>query len=319
MVLASGALDSLPQDGHFVPMIRPICGGTHCDVCPALGAVTVLEPGFGGYDCDCTVLNSGIVPAFSCKPIAKTNRAVQKHGRGADGNRSETKFAMNKGQSAAVSERVADILAGRILSGALAPGIRIKQDELAAELNTSRIPVRDALRILESRGLVTMRANTGARVIALAKADIAAAFDIREKLEPMLLADSVSNFTSADFEALAELLAKGPEVDNPAGMLEHGRAFHLLTYRRHSSSLLAGIVERTWDAVQAYVLTTWRSMNLADAEGAREEHLREHRILYDAIMRGEIETAQAALVLHIRRIRAGVLSLFDEREMARAD
>ena len=46
----------------------------------------------------------------------------------------------------------------------LRPGERIKQDELANELDISRIPVRDALRILETRGLVSLKANTGARV-----------------------------------------------------------------------------------------------------------------------------------------------------------
>ena len=64
------------------------------------------------------------------------------------------------------SQRVADILAERILDGTLVLGTRIKQDELAEELNTSRIPVRDALRMLETRGLATLRANAGARVVA---------------------------------------------------------------------------------------------------------------------------------------------------------
>ena len=82
------------------------------------------------------------------------------------------------------SQRVADTLAERILSGDLAPGARIKQDELADELQTSRIPVRDALRILEARGLVTMRANAGARVTSLTRRDLEISYEIRERLEP---------------------------------------------------------------------------------------------------------------------------------------
>ena len=64
--------------------------------------------------------------------------------------------------SPVASQRVADVVAERILAGQLKPGDRIKQDELASELNLSRIPVRDALRILETRGLVSLRANAGA-------------------------------------------------------------------------------------------------------------------------------------------------------------
>jgi DNA-binding GntR family transcriptional regulator len=70
------------------------------------------------------------------------------------------------------SQRVVDVLAERILTGQLRPGDRIKQDELAAELNMSRIPVRDALRTLETRGLVTLRANAGARVTSLTLRDM---------------------------------------------------------------------------------------------------------------------------------------------------
>ncbi|MBT0667157.1 GntR family transcriptional regulator [Novosphingobium profundi] len=214
---------------------------------------------------------------------------------------------MSKGHSEAVSERVADVLAGRILSGALPPGMRIKQDELAAELNISRIPVRDALRILEARGLVSMRANTGARVISLDEADLAAAFDICERLEPLLLASSLARFTQEDVFALKALLDAPCEDIGAEAMVQRARAFHWLAYSRHSSALLAGMVERIWDALQSYVLAAWARMSEADALGAREEHVNEHRVLYEAIARGELETAQAVLILHIRRIRMFVL------------
>ncbi len=214
---------------------------------------------------------------------------------------------MSKGQSEAVSERVAETLARRILLGELAPGTRIKQDELAAELKTSRIPVRDALRILESRGLVTMRANTGARVASLARADLIAAFDIRERLEPLLLARSLANFTPEDVRDLQALCSDGHDEDGPIDFLEHARSFHDLTYRRHDSAFLAAMVDRVWDAVQSYVLLAWGAMDREDARAAAIDHLREHRVLLDAIVRGEVETAQAALVMHIRRIRATVL------------
>lgn len=225
---------------------------------------------------------------------------------------------MTKIPSEAVSERVASILAQRILSGELAPGLRIKQDELAAELNTSRIPVRDALRILESRGLVTMRANTGARVVAPARADIAAAFDIRERLEPLLLADSMANFAPQDVEALRALVRAGAAANTPEAMMEHGREFHWMTYSRHSSTLLASMVERVWDVGQAFILGTWKAMDATAAEHARHDHLGEHHVLCEAIARRELETAQAALVLHVRRIRAVVLAQVEAMHMAEA-
>ena len=57
--------------------------------------------------------------------------------------------------SAVASQGIADHLRDRILSGQLKPGTRVLQDELAEEFEASRLPVREALRILSSSGLAT--------------------------------------------------------------------------------------------------------------------------------------------------------------------
>ncbi|MFD1960839.1 GntR family transcriptional regulator [Novosphingobium panipatense] len=132
------------------------------------------------------------------------------------------------------SQRVADILAERILSGDLAPGARIKQDELAEELATSRIPVRDALRILEARGLVTMRANAGARVTSLTRRDLEVSYEIRERIEPLLLADSVPHLTDADVADLRDVMERNARTTDVDEAIALGREFHWITYRRHS-------------------------------------------------------------------------------------
>ncbi|MCJ2181383.1 GntR family transcriptional regulator [Novosphingobium sp. 1949] len=212
-----------------------------------------------------------------------------------------------KGPCEAVSERVASLLARRILNAELPAGARIKQDELAEELSISRIPVRDALRILEARGLVTMRANAGARVVVLNENDVRSSFDIRERIEPLLLADSLSRFTAQDIAELRALLDEREASPDLAGIMEQGRAFHWMTYRRHASPLLASILERVWDVMHSYVLVAHRAMEAEQRAVALRSHGFEHEVLYQAIARGEVETAQAALVLHIRRVRAAVI------------
>jgi len=209
---------------------------------------------------------------------------------------------MNKPQPNVASQRVADVLAGRILSGELAPGARIKQDELAEELDTSRIPVRDALRILEARGLVTMRANAGARVTSLTLEDLEMSYEIRERLEPLLLADSIPHLTDEDFAEMRAVLDRLEQVTDIDESVMLGRQFHWITYRGHRSVLLAQMVERVWDTTQSY-RRAYIGMTLAD--GARTVET-EHRLMLDAIERREVETAQAALVLHLRRARLGL-------------
>lgn len=206
-------------------------------------------------------------------------------------------------QASVASQRVADVLAERILTGSLAPGSRIKQDKLAEELNTSRIPVRDALRMLEARGLVTMRANAGARVASLTLRDLEISYEIRERIEPLLLAESIPNLTTGD---IAELRAVLDELDGENDLdraVALGRKFHQISYRRHNAPLLAQMVERLWDTTQSY-----RRAYLAMAKGGGlTTHDTEHWLLFDAIEQGEIETAQAALVMHIRRTRTRLL------------
>ena len=204
--------------------------------------------------------------------------------------------------SSAASQRIADILAGRILTGDLAPGARIKQDELAEELETSRIPVRDALRMLEARGLVVMRPNAGARVASLSLRDLEISYEIRERIEPLLLADSMPRLTGEDFADLKAVMKRNEHVTDLDEAIALGREFHWITYRRHETPLLAQIVERLWDTTQSYRRAY---LSLAFASGSRTHDV-EHQLLYDAVVRGEVETAQAALVLHIRRTRIGL-------------
>lgn len=197
------------------------------------------------------------------------------------------------------SQRVADILAERILSGQLPPGTRIKQDELADELNTSRIPVRDALRILETRGLVTLRANAGARVASMTLRDLEINYEIRERIEPMLLADSIPNLSDTDIAAMHLLTEQIEATRDVEIFLALDRQFHWTSYRGHRAPQLAQIVERLWDTTQGFRRTyTERAL----AAGARIVGA-EHRLLMHAVERREAETATAVLAMHIRRTR----------------
>jgi len=210
-----------------------------------------------------------------------------------------------KGKTTVAGERVADVLAERILSGELRPGERIKQDELASELDISRIPVRDALRILETRGLVSLKANAGARVTSLTVKDMDMSYRIREMLEPMLLEDSIPQLTDADIDEMADLKKQLEDLDDLDEYLTLSRAFHWAAFRGHESPLLAQIVERLWDTTQSYRLAYAR-LSLRDAE--RWSVMRAERdLLFGAIRRREADMAPKILAIHIQRTRMALL------------
>lgn len=210
------------------------------------------------------------------------------------------------------SQRVADVLADRILSGRLKPGERIKQDVLATELNMSRIPVRDALRILETRGLVTLHANASARVMSLSVRDMAISYEIRELLEPMLLAESLPHLTDED---LAELRRSKDELDAVADLDNYmplSRQFHWTAFRGHRAPLLAQIVERLWDTTQSY-RRAYAHLSLRDEERMRTMRA-ERDLLFGSISRRELDIAPRILALHIRRTHVALIDYFHLHE-----
>jgi DNA-binding GntR family transcriptional regulator len=209
------------------------------------------------------------------------------------------------GKTEVASQRVADVIAERILSGQLVPGERIKLDELANELETSRIPVRDALRILETRGLVTLKANSGARVASMTVKDMEMSYQIREALEPMLLADSIPNLTDAAIVELRDVKAKMESVTSVDDFLTWNRAFHWTAFSGHDAPLLAQIVERLWDTTQNY-RRTYAGLALQDAK--RQAIMRTERgLLLTAIESRDIDLGPRILATHIRRAHMGLL------------
>ncbi len=213
------------------------------------------------------------------------------------------------GQSKVASQRVADFLGQKILTGELKPGDRIKQDELAVELDISRIPVRDALRILETRGLVSLKANSGARVTSLTARDMEISYQIREQLEPMLLADSLPNLTADDFALMRDIKQKLEVVTDVDEFLRLNRQFHWTSFRGHQAPLLAQIVERLWDTTQSYRRAYAR---LALQEPERMAIMCSERdLLLGALERREADLAPRILSMHIRRTHIGLLQFAD--------
>src|SRR3546814_13241440 len=91
------------------------------------------------------------------------------------------------GLHGATGSRIAATLRDAILDGEYAPGERIRQDDLAERHGASRLPVREALRMLEAEGLVTLVANTGAWVSTLGAEECQELYLVRERLGPLLL------------------------------------------------------------------------------------------------------------------------------------
>jgi len=200
----------------------------------------------------------------------------------------------------AASERIAAHLRDAILAGRIAPGERIRQEEAAERLGTSRLPVREALRILEAEGLTEHTANKGSRVPRLDPAELDVLYRMRERLEPLALTESLPHLTDTDIAGLADTHEQIMAGDDLAEFLVLDRAFHLGSYAGCASEQLAGSVVRLWNSTQPYRRAF---MSLDGRPHRREVVDHEHRLILDALSRRDPEDAERYLAGHIRRTR----------------
>ena len=198
-----------------------------------------------------------------------------------------------------LSARIADDLRRAILSGELAPGERIRQEEIAEQFGASRIPVREALRILVTDGLVNMVSNSGAWVSSLTQEECSEHYKIRERLEPLLLSYSLPNLTDEDLDLISSLVDQMKETDDIETFMRLDRQFHWVTYSRANTATLSDFIERLWNTTQPYRRVFTRMVR---SGGIEVTHL-EHELLVEAIKRRDSEEAERILHGHIRRTR----------------
>ncbi len=199
----------------------------------------------------------------------------------------------------AASARVADHLRRAILTGEIRPGEWIRQEEVAERLGSSRLPVREALRILEAEGLTEHERHRGARVPSLSMHEVDVIYRMREQLEQLAIAESIPNLTPVDVGRLERIQAEIEANDDVATFLELDRQFHLTSYGGCRIDQLTGTVVRLWNSTAHYR----REFVTLTGPGRKWVINAEHRLLLDAIARRDVVDAERFLAGHIRRTR----------------
>src|SRR6266704_663870 len=122
-------------------------------------------------------------------------------------------------------DRVEQRVRRGLLRGDYPPGTWLRQDDLAAELGVSKIPVREALQRLAAASLVTFEPNRGALVRPLTAADAEEIFALRRAVEPELLQRAIARQTIVDL-ATAELALASKDHTLPEANWQFHRALY---------------------------------------------------------------------------------------------
>lgn len=182
---------------------------------------------------------------------------------------------------------VVERLRADIVSGRLAPGEPLRQDEIARSFGVSHVPVREAFLRLEAQRLVEIRPRRGAIVAALSAAELEELNEMRAALECCALRIAMPNLTAGDLQRAAQVLDRVGR--HPERWGELNTAFHTILYEPAQRPRLLAEILSLQRSVERYVYQEVRVTNNLD------DSQRQHRELLALI--GERKTDEACSLL----------------------
>jgi DNA-binding GntR family transcriptional regulator len=184
-----------------------------------------------------------------------------------------------------------------VLSGELAPGARLGQDELAERFGISRTPVREALRRLAGEGLVDILSNRGFRVADLGLDAVLRRLEVRAVLEPGIARLAAERRTERDIEKLNEAIAREERAQSGIAAHDASRDFHVALARASGNEELVRVLESLWLIEVGRRLLSRRS---AVSEDWELEDIRDHREIADAVAECRAADAERLMAEHVR-------------------
>lgn len=200
-----------------------------------------------------------------------------------------------------INETIYVELRRRIMAGRYEPGLQLKEETLAAEMNVSRTPVRTALRRLVREGHLEAHANRGVFVAGWTDRDIDEVFDLRCMLEPhaaALAAQRASPAQVAELGALNRRMAEASRAVSPEGIAELqtlNNGFHQLILTSSCSPRLIAVTRSLID----WPLIVGSFYFFGDGDLARS--IQHHDDILTAIAAHDPVLARNAMDVHLRR------------------
>jgi DNA-binding GntR family transcriptional regulator len=188
-----------------------------------------------------------------------------------------------------------DEIRSLIVSGALAPGSRLGQGELADRLGISRGSVREALRRLAGDGLVLFEVNRGFFVAEAGLDDVRHRLEARLVLEPGIARLAAERRTEADLESMRESITAEAAARTSDEVHDASRAFHFALAAATGNREFTRLLEGLWIADVGRQLLAQRRQS----EDWQDHDIEEHRAIVEALAAGDGERAAALMGAHV--------------------
>jgi DNA-binding GntR family transcriptional regulator len=192
------------------------------------------------------------------------------------------------------AEAVYQELRSRILDGSIKPASTLNQEALAATLGMSITPLREALRRLESEGLVRVEAHRTLTIAPLTRRELQELYAVRLQLDPFAAALTAQHAPDNRLDEIAQL-ARRRVNRTPRALLQHNRTFHHAIYSSCDNLVLVGVLDQLWNRTDRY-----RLIVLQDRiqERAAEE---EHRKIAAALLARDVKPVAELVHRHVEK------------------
>lgn len=202
---------------------------------------------------------------------------------------------MKNSSSETTALRISRILADRIIRGDIPAGSKLRQDHVADEFASSHVPVREAFRLLEARGLAKSQPRRGVRVTSLDLDEINEVAEMRSVLEGLALRHAAPNLTPALLDEAETFNVVGEASDDVRVWEDANRKFHRTLLAPCGMPKLLASIDELHTANARYLFGTRGKM--------REIRPNEdHRAILAALRYGQTEAAVVMLARHVRWI-----------------
>jgi DNA-binding GntR family transcriptional regulator len=211
-----------------------------------------------------------------------------------------------------IADQIADHIHRSIFEGKILAGERLKENDVAKQLNVSRTPTREAFRILAAQGLVEITSNRGVRVTLITQADLVDLFEMRLLLELYCLRKFVNKATKAeirDLEVLLQKMANAVADNDSSAYFKYSVDFHAYYINKCQNKRLISVFEVLRNNIRCAQILYMRKAK------TRKKSVAEHRAIWSAIKAGDTENSETALRKHLENSYERMIKLIDRNEV----
>jgi DNA-binding GntR family transcriptional regulator len=209
-------------------------------------------------------------------------------------------------QAETTQELILKVVRRGVLAGLVQPGAKLRQEDLAVIFGTSRIPVREALRVLEHEGLVRSEPHRGFTVTALDADQVEEVYELRIVLEAHAVRQAIPLLTEDDLRELEQLHLEMEEAEDPEDQLAKRERFYMRLYSVTARPRLVGLIARLHQEVARSL--RWKLVQHSPTQ---------HDAFFDAVRRGDADAAAEELSQHYRKVASLIRRFLRQAEHAK--